>query len=127
MVQAEQMKVCMLKSLLLYASSSFKSHIILRGCGGRGESSSRQHRVGGGGPCAPARLLPVEASSLGRRAQSGRAARASPGLGPGPRRGSASLLCAPQSGRPAALGPARLAAVPVPLGARGAPAAGSVR
>lgn len=32
-VQAEQMKVCMLKSLLLYASSSFKSHIILMGWG----------------------------------------------------------------------------------------------
>lgn len=50
----------------------------------------------------------------------------SPGLGQGPRRGSASLLCAPQSGRPAALGPARLAVVPVPLGARRVPVAGSV-
>lgn len=37
-VQAEQMKVCMLKSLLLYASSSFKSHIILMGWGKGGKS-----------------------------------------------------------------------------------------
>lgn len=46
-VQAEQMKVCMLKSLLLYASSSFKFHTILWG-GGRGEASSKHRQLGGG-------------------------------------------------------------------------------
>lgn len=60
MVQAEQMKVCMLKSLLLYASSSFKSHIILWGCGDMGSPAGNNTCE----PRAPARLLPAAASPL---------------------------------------------------------------
>lgn len=60
MVQAEQMKVCMLKSLLLYASSSFKSHIILWGCGDMGSPAGNNTYE----PRAPARLLPAAASPL---------------------------------------------------------------
>lgn len=62
MVQAEQMKVCMLKSLLLYASSSFKSHIILRGCGDRGSPAANN---------TVRRLLPGRGLSL-RGASAGR-------------------------------------------------------
>lgn len=48
-VQAEQMTVCMLKSLLLYASSSFKSHIL------RMEGRVQQQTAT---PCPPAPLVP---------------------------------------------------------------------
>lgn len=62
-VLAEQMKVCMLKSLLLLASSSFKSHIILMGWGkgGKSPAAKLQHRT------ALAPLLPVRLSLRLRR------------------------------------------------------------
>lgn len=64
-VQAEQMKVCMLKSLLLYASSSLKSHIILMGWGREGRVQQQNYNTGRWrGACS---LRRVSASSSRRR------------------------------------------------------------